>query len=210
MKLGSLFDGSGGFPLAGRNNGIEPVWASEIEAFPIAVTKKNFPEMKHLGDIKKINGAEIEPVDIITFGSPCQDLSICGYRKGITGERSGLFFEAIRVIHEMREATNNLFPRYAVWENVPGAFTSNNGDDFFEVIKAFVKEMGYGESIPKPEKWAKAGCVELDSASLAWRLFNAKYWGVPQSRKRIYLVADFKGTGAKHILFDKVPGKEDS
>lgn len=126
MTLGSLFDGSGTCPLAAAMCGITPVWASEIEPYPIRVTQKNFPRMKHLGDITQINGAEIEPVDIVTFGSPCQDLSVAGTQKGlIAGKRSSLFFEAIRIIMEMREATHGKYPRYAVWENVPGALSSN-------------------------------------------------------------------------------------
>ena len=136
-KLGSLFDGSGGFPLAGSLCGIEPVWASEVEPYPIAVTRSRFPNMKHLGDISKINGGEIEPVDIITFGSPCQDLSVAGKRAGLKHEangdeettRSGLFMEAVRIIKEMRKATNGTYPRFALWENVPGAFSSNKGEE---------------------------------------------------------------------------------
>lgn len=128
IKLGSLFDGSGGFPLAGALHGIEPVWASEIEPFPIRVTTNRFPGMKHLGSVTDVNGAEVEPVDIITFGSPCQDLSVAGKQLGIhDGERSNLFFEAIRIIKEMRHATADEYPRFAVWENVPGAFSSNGG-----------------------------------------------------------------------------------
>lgn len=133
MKLMSLFDGSGGFPLAASLCGIEPVYAAEVEPYPIAVTKNRFPKMKHLGDVSKVKGGEIEPVDIITFGSPCQDMSIAGKRAGLKhadmGDdettRSGLFLEAIRIIKEMREATNGVYPRYAIWENVPGAFSSN-------------------------------------------------------------------------------------
>lgn len=135
MTLGSLFDGSGGFPLAGMINGIQPVWASEVEAYPIRVTTARIPCMKHLGDVTKINGAEIEPVDVITFGSPCQDLSVAGAQKGIhEGERSSLFFEAVRIIKEMRASDRaagrpdeHVRPRFAVWENVPGAFSSNKG-----------------------------------------------------------------------------------
>lgn len=135
MTIGSLFDGSGGFPLAGCMCGIEPLWASEIEPYPIAVTKARFPRMKHMGDVQKINGADIDPVDVITFGSPCQDMSIAGKRAGLRHEengddrttRSGLFIEAIRIIREMREATNGKYPAFAVWENVPGAFSSNGG-----------------------------------------------------------------------------------
>lgn len=151
MTLGSLFDGSGTCPLAAAMCGIKPVWASEIEPYPIRVTQKNFPEMKHLGDITKINGAEIEPVDIVTFGSPCQDLSVAGAQKGlIDGKRSSLFFEAIRIITEMREATHGKCPRYAVWENVPGAFSSNQGRDFLEVLRAFVRAAG-GNGADVPE-----------------------------------------------------------
>lgn len=135
MKLMSLFDGSGGFPLAASLCGIDPVYASEVEPYPIAVTKSRFPSMKHLGDVSMINGADIEPVDIITFGSPCQDMSVAGKRAGLkhtaVGDdettRSGLFLEAIRIIKEMRLATNGIYPRFAVWENVPGAFSSNRG-----------------------------------------------------------------------------------
>lgn len=127
MKLGSLFDGSGTCPLAASAVGITPVWASEIEPFPVAVTTSRFPSMKHLGDITKINGAKIEPVDVITFGSPCQNLSMAGNRKGLDGEQSVLFLEAVRIITEMRLATNGRYPQIAMWENVFGAFSSNGG-----------------------------------------------------------------------------------
>lgn len=151
MTLGSLFDGSGTCPLAAAMCGITPVWASEIEPYPIRVTQKNFPRMKHLGDITQINGAEIEPVDIVTFGSPCQDLSVAGTQKGlIAGKRSSLFFEAIRIIMEMREATHGKYPRYAVWENVPGALSSNQGRDFLSVLRAFVEAAG-GDGADVPE-----------------------------------------------------------
>lgn len=151
MTLGSLFDGSGTCPLAAAMCGITPVWASEIEPYPIRVTQKNFPRMKHLGDITQINGAEIEPVDIVTFGSPCQDLSVAGTQKGlIDGKRSSLFFEAIRIIMEMREATHGKYPRYAVWENVPGALSSNQGRDFLAVLRAFVEAAG-GDGADVPE-----------------------------------------------------------
>ena len=151
MTLGSLFDGSGTCPLAAALCGITPVWASEIEPYPVRVTKKNFPRMRHLGDITKINGAEIEPVDVITFGSPCQDLSAAGAQKGLVeGKRSCLFFDALRIICEMREATHGKYPRYAVWENVPGAFSSNQGRDFLEVLRAFVRAAG-GNGADVPE-----------------------------------------------------------
>lgn len=213
MTLGSLFDGSGTCPLAATMCGITPVWASEIEPYPIRVTKKNFPEMQHLGDITKINGSEIEPVDIVTFGSPCQDLSLAGKQKGlIEGKRSNLFFEAIRIIKEMRHATHGKYPRYAVWENVPGAFSSNKGRDFLAVLRAFVEAAGGRDAdVPEPERkgksdrlaWRNAGCIVGEGYSIAWRVLDAKYWGVPQRRKRIYLVADFGGQRAGEILFKR-------
>ena len=134
LTLGSLFDGSGGFPLGGVLAGITPIWASEIEPFPIRVTTARFPNMKHYGDISTIDGSELEPVDIISFGSPCQNLSVAGKREGLDGDRSSLFYEAIRIVKEMREATNGKYPRYIVWENVPGAFSSNKGEDFKAVL----------------------------------------------------------------------------
>ena len=213
MKLGSLFDGSGGFPLAGFLCGIEPVWASEVEPYPIAVTKTRFPNMKHLGDISKINGAEIEPVDIITFGSPCQDLSVAGKRAGLKHEdngddettRSGLFMEAVRIIKEMREKTNGEYPRFAVWENVPGAFSSNKGEDFRIVLEELVKIVEPTAVMPAVPQfgWAYADSYCGDGWSLAYRVFDAQYWGVPQRRRRIYLVADFGGQCAREILFER-------
>lgn len=207
LTLGSLFDGSGGFPLGGTLAGIRPVWSSEIEPFPIAVTRKRFPNVKHYGDVSKINGDEVEPVDIITFGSPCQDLSIVGKRKGLVdGDRSSLFFQAIRIIKEMRHATNGLdngytSPRFIVWENVFGAFSSNKGEDFKKVLEEVCKVKDESVSIPRPKKWNGAGCIMADGYSVAWRLFDAQYWGVPQRRRRIYLVADFDGQCAGDILF---------
>ena len=206
MKLGSLFDGSGGFPLAGVMCDIEPVWASEIESYPIKVTTARFPRMKHLGDITKINGAEIEPVDVITFGSPCQDLSVAGKRAGIhEGTRSSLFFEAVRIMKEMREATDGIYPRIIVWENVHGAFSSNKGEDFRAVLRALCEIAEPGVDIPRPEKgkWRGAGCIVGDGYSVAWRTYDAQYWGVPQRRRRIYLVADFAGERAGEILFER-------
>ena len=145
MTLGSLFDGSGGFPLAGALSGIRPVWAAEVEPYPIAVTRSRFPQMQHLGSVTEVHGDKVQPVDVITFGSPCQDLSVAGKRAGIhDGQRSNLFFEAIRIIKEMRAATNGQHPAYAVWENVPGAFSSNQGEDFRCVLEEFVKICGGG------------------------------------------------------------------
>ena len=159
--------------------------------------------MKHLGDITKLNGAEIQPVDVITFGSPCQDLSLAGKRKGLAGERSGLFMEAIRVIKEMRNKTNGEYPKFAVWENVFGTFSSNGGDDFRAVLEELASVKQNGISIPRPDgKWAKSGGVSGHDWSLAWRTMDAQYWGVPQRRMRIALVADFTGQRAGEILFE--------
>ena len=202
LTLGSLFDGSGTFPMAGILSGIKPVWASEIEPFPIAVTRKRLPFMKHYGDISKLNGAELPPVDIITFGSPCTDLSVAGKRAGIQAERSGLFFEAIRIINEMRCKTNGEYPKYIVWENVPGAFSSGGGEDFRCVLEEICKIADESAVIPKPAKWHNAGEILGGHYSVAYRLFDAQYWGVPQRRKRIYLVADFTCECAGKILFE--------
>ncbi len=202
LTLGSLFDGSGTFPMMAMLSGIVPVWKSEIEPFPIAVTEKRLPFVKHLGDINSINGAEIEPVDIITFGSPCTDLSVAGKRQGLNAERSGLFFQAIRIIKEMRGATNGKYPRFAVWENVTGAFSSNGGEDFRCVLEEFCKIKDADLSVPKSEKWTKAGEIMGENFSVAYRTFDAQYWGVPQRRMRVYLVADFEGGCASKILFE--------
>lgn len=202
LTLGSLFDGSGGFPLGGVIAGITPKWAAEIEPFPKRVTSVRFPNMTHLGNISEVRGAEIEPVDIITFGSPCQDMSVAGKREGLGGNRSSLFYEAIRIIKEMREATNGKYPRYIVWENVPGAFSSNKGEDFRAVLTEICKVKEECVSVPKPAKWENAGRIMGESFSIAWRLLDAQYWGVPQRRQRIYLVADFDGGSAGKILFE--------
>ena len=203
MTLGSLFDGSGGFPLGGLLAGITPVWASEIEPFPIRVTTKRLPFMKHYGDISTLDGGKIEPVDIITFGSPCQDMSVAGRRDGLDGSRSSLFYEAIRIIKEMRYATNGKYPRYIVWENVPGAFSSNGGEDFKAVLEAVIDVAEPNTQVPMPEKnrWPYADCYMGDGWSVAYRVLDAQFWGVPQRRKRIYLVADFAGGRAFDILF---------
>ena len=202
LTLGSLFDGSGGFPLGGVLAGITPKWASEIEPFPIRVTTARFPNIKHYGDISTLDGSELEPVDIISFGSPCQNLSVAGKREGLDGDRSSLFYEAIRIVKEMREATNGKYPRYIVWENVPGAFSSNKGEDFKAVLEEICKVKDEQVSISKPAKWENAGRIMGDGFSIAWRLLDAQYWGVPQRRQRIYLVADFDGGSAGKILFE--------
>lgn len=205
IKMGSLFDGSAGFPLAAVMNGMQAVWASEIEPYPIRVTTKRLPFMKHYGDISQMNGAEIEPVDIITGGSPCQDMSVAGKRAGLDGERSGLFREQIRIIKEMREATNGQYPRYMVWENVPGALSSNKGADFRCVLEetARIKEPGFDVPMPEKNKWSTAGLIMGEGFSIGWRILDAQYWGVPQRRRRIFLVADFSGTSAGEILFKR-------
>lgn len=202
LTLGSLFDGSGGFPLGGLISGVEPLWASEIEPFPIRVTTKRLPFMKHYGDVSKLDGAKLPPVDIITFGSPCQDMSIAGKREGLDGSRSSLFYEAVRIVKEMRCATDGKYPRYIVWENVPGAFSSNKGEDFKAVLDEICSVKGYEIDPARPAKWPSAGEIVADDFSLAWRVFDAQYWGVPQRRKRIYLVADFAGGSAGKILFE--------
>ena len=203
LTLGSLFDGSGGFPLGGLLAGITPIWASEIEPFPIRVTSKRIPTMNHLGDISRIRGDTIEPVSIITFGSPCTDMSVAGKRAGLGGSQSVLFYEAIRIIKEMRAATNGEYPRYCVWENVPGAFSSNRGNDFKAVLEAIIGVVAPGTTVPLPEKsrWPYADSYMGDGWSVAYRTLDAQYWGVPQRRKRIYLVADFNGTSAWKVLF---------
>lgn len=214
LTMGSLFDGIGGFPLAAVQNGITPVWASEIEAFPIEVTKHHFPDMLHVGDITKLDGAKLPPVDVICGGSPCQDLSVAGARRGLAGERSGLFMEQIRIVREMRQADlargrtgTAVRPRMMVWENVPGAFSSGEpkGEDFRIVLEEIFRVRFPDAVIPNPFpfSWQDAGTIiSEDGFSLAWRCLDAQYWGVAQRRKRIYLVADFAGLLAPRILFD--------
>lgn len=162
--------------------------------------------MKHLGDITKIHGGKIEPVDCITFGSPCQGLSMAGKRLGFDDDRSVLFLDAARIIKEMRTATNGMYPTFAVWENVPGAFSSNGGEDFRAVLEELARVEQPDVSIPRPPRggrWSKAGAIAGNGWSLAWRQLDAQYWGVPQRRKRIALVADFGGQRAAEILFER-------
>nr|WP_312645515.1 DNA cytosine methyltransferase [Hydrogenoanaerobacterium sp.] len=209
--MGSLFDGIGGFPLAAVHSGVAPVWASEIEPFPIEVTKLRFPDMVHVGDITKLDGAKLPPVDVICGGSPCQDLSVAGQRAGLAGERSGLFMDQVRIVKEMRKADEQrnvpahfVRPRYLVWENVPGAFSSADGEDFRAVIEEIVRIKHSSCDVPRPEsgRWESAGAVVLGTEfSLAWRVMDAQFWGVAQRRRRIFLVADFAGLTAPEILF---------
>lgn len=202
LRMASLFDGSGGFPLAAKLEGISPMWSSEIEPFPIRVTTKRLPEVKHYGDVSEVDGSEVEPVDIITFGSPCQDMSVAGKRAGLKGSRSNLFYEAIRIIREMRIKTNGAYPRYIVWENVPGAFSSNRGEDFRCVLESICQIKDDWVAVPRSRKWESAGEIMGDDYSVAWRVLDAQYWGVPQRRKRIFLVADLADRGgAGEVLF---------
>lgn len=208
MTLGSLFDGIAGFPLAAKRHGIKTVWVSEIEPDCIDIAKRHFPEAMRLGDITGIDGGEIPVVDIISFGSPCQDLSVAGKQAGIEGSRSGLFMEAIRIIREMRLKTNGKYPKYIIWENVAGAFSSNKGKDFRRVLEEITQS---NIPMPKSGKWANAGMVGIAGAGggggstvqcTAWRTFDAQFWGVPQRRKRIYLVNDFGKGSAGQVLFE--------
>ena len=204
LTLGSLFDGSGGFPLGGLLAGITPVWASEIEPFPIRVTTRRFPDMKHYGDISQMDGGKIEPVDIITFGSPCTDMSVAGKRAGLDGAQSSLFYQAIRIIKEMRCATNGRYPRWICWENVIGAFSSNQGRDFKAVLDAVIGITEPGAEVPMPEKdrWPYADIYMGERWSVAYRTFDAQHWGVPQRRRRVYLVGDLAGQCAGQVLFE--------
>ena len=217
-KLGSLFDGIGGFPLAAKRNGIRPIWASDIEKFPMAVTRYRFPKMTHMGDITKLHGENLPVVDIIAGGSPCQDLSVAGRREGLAGVRSGLFLEQIRIVKEMRKQEERrqrssgrradvpVRPRYMVWENVPGAFSSGEpkGADFRRVLEEVCGISEKSVSIPGPPDgtWTPAGIVLGSGFSVAWRVLDAQFWGVPQRRRRIFLVADFGGYSAGEILFE--------
>ena len=336
LTLCSLFDGSGSFPLAGMICGIQPIESSEIEPYPIRVTERRLPQVKNYGDVSKLKGDEIEPTDIITFGSPCflgktlvkteqglikikdittqntvfvngksckitfagktqdnaevvtvyfedgyavtctpdhrfltstgwveainlssetivkkdkgvafikkvkkqkfttpvyditvedehcfplkngvivhncQDVSLAGKRKGMShtlkGDedttRSGLFFDAIRIIEEMRSATDGKKPRYACYENVFGIFSSREGDDFQRVLEELCQIKDPNVEIPKMESWPHAGEIKGKDFSVAWRILDAQYFGVPQRRKRIYLVADFNGHNAGKVMFE--------
>ena len=199
IKVGSLFDGIGGWLIAAHRNGIKPVWSSEIEDFPMKVAKAHFPDVEQLGDVTKINGGKVPPVDIICAGSPCQDLSVAGNQKGLAGSRSNLFFESVRIVREMREATNGIYPKFFVWENVTGAFSSNHGRDFQTVLGEITQT-----DIPMPGsgRWSKAGMVRGKRVGCAWRVLDAQYWEVPQHRERIFLIAGFgKWGGAVEVLF---------
>ena len=198
LTLGSLFDGIGGFPYAASFYGIRPLWASEIVPECVAVTKRHFPDMAHLGDITQLHGGTIPPVDILAFGSPCQGLSLAGRRLGLADERSGLFMEAIRIIREMQEATYGQYPQFAIFENVPGALSSNGRRDYQAVLEAFT-----GAKVPMPRsgRWANAGMARGRGVDLAWIIYDAQHFGTAQRRRRLFLVADFRGKRAGEILF---------
>ena len=214
LTMGSLVDGIGGFPLAAVRTGFIPLWASEIEPLPMKVTEQRFPSMVHKGDITKLSGRLLFPVDLICGGSPCQDLSVAGTRAGLSGARSGLFMEQIRIVKEMRTAERergrtgiDVRPRWFCWENVPGAFSSGSpkGEDFRIVLEEILHIHDGGAAVPRsyPYSWPDAGEIVLDTGfSLAWRCLDAQFWGVPQRRKRIFLVADLAGLCAPQILFD--------
>lgn len=204
LTLGSLFSGSGGFELAGILAGIRPIWASEVDPFCIRVTTKRMPEVKHYGDVSALHGGDLDPVDIITFGSPCQNMSLAGKRAGLHGEQSSLFFEAIRIIKEMRKKTNGEYPRYICWENVFGAFSSNKGEDFRQVLQEIIQINEPEAEVPPPDKdgWPYADAYMGNGWSVAYRLMDSQGWGVPQRRRRIYLVGDLRGQGAGKILFE--------
>ncbi len=204
ITLGSLFDGIGVFPLAATLHGITPLWASEIEKAPISITRRHFPDMEHLGDITKLDGGKIPAVHVLTFGSPCQNLSQIGNRTGLAGEKSSLFYQAIRIIKEMRDATDGRFPVIAVWENVMGSLSSSDRLDFAAVLRAFTDT---DIPIPASGGWAHAGMVRGRGPDLCWRLMDAQYWASPRlaRRQRIFIVADFGGRRAHEILFKPRP-----
>ncbi|MBR6887019.1 MAG: DNA cytosine methyltransferase [Selenomonadaceae bacterium] len=188
MKLGSLCDGIGGWQLAAVRNGIAPLWSSEIDKFCLAVTARHFPKTLQLGDINQIETAPY--VDIITAGTPCQSFSVAGRREGLKGA-SGLFFKAIELVRRINT-------EFFIWENVPGALSSNGRLDFKTVLEEILKE-----PVPLPRHWSNAGLVDGRNAQVAWRMLDAQYWGVPQRRKRIFLVADFRARRAGEILFER-------
>ena len=225
VTLGNFFSGSGTWELAAKLCGATPIWESEIEPFPVELERKRFPECRQLGDITKVSGYDLEPCDIMTNSSPCQDISVAGKRKGMeqgSETRSSLFHEVIRITKEMKEnelervrrvrGADEHFRFYTrpylwFWENVPGALSSGKpkGEDFRCVLEEVAKIVQADVSIPLPAngKWANAGCVDGNGWSIAWCIRNAANEGVPQRRRRLFLVADFRGNCAAEILFER-------
>lgn len=201
MTMGSLFDGTGSWQLVAKMNNIEPIWSSEIDKNCCIISKKNFPNTTQLGDITKIHGNEIEPVDIITYSFPCTNLSVAGRQEGLKrGKQSSLFFEAIRIIDEMRASTNEEYPKYTIWENVPRVLSINSGDDFRTIIQEITKT---NISIPKSRKWGQAGMARSRRCNIYWRQLDSQFWGVPQRRKRIFFITDYtKREDIFKILFE--------
>lgn len=191
LTLGSLFDGIGGWQLAAIRNGIKPLWSSEIDPYCCQITQRHFPDTVQLGDINSIDATNLPHVDIITAGSPCQDLSVAGKRSGLHASRSGLFFKATDIVRRIR-------PQFFAWENVTGAFSSNAGNDFRAVLEEILQE-----PVPLPRYWSNAGLVDGRHCQLCWRVLDAQYFGVPQRRRRIFLIADFAGRRAAKILFER-------
>lgn len=175
--IGSLFAGIGGFDLGFERAGFKTSWAVEIDAKAQAVLRLRFPDANLHDDVREVGAHNLGPVDVVTFGSPCQDLSVAGKRAGLAGERSGLFHESARIIRELRAAHGK--PDFAIWENVPGAFSSNGGRDFAVVVQTM---------------------VNLGARDVAWRVLDSRYFGVAQRRRRVFLVADFGGERASEVL----------
>jgi len=206
--MGNFFSGSGTWELAAEMCGIEVVFESEIEPFPVALEAKRFPNAIQLGDVAKVDGTKIPKVDILTNSSPCQDLSVAaGKRAGLDGERSGLFREVIRITREMRYEADDMGryqPRFWCWENVPGALNSHGGEDFRTVLESVARLVEKDAVIPMPPKgWSYAGVVDGDGWQIAWRTMDAQFYGVPQRRRRVFLVADFDGRCAGEVLFER-------
>ena len=211
ITMGNFFSGSGTWELAAKMCGIDVLFESEIEPFPVELEAKRFPEAIQLGDIANVSGAEMPPVDILTNSSPCQDLSVAGKRAGLDGERSGLFLEVIRITKEMRNAdkirsersVEYIQPRFWCWENVPGALSSAGGADFRTVLEETIGIVEPEVHVSQPKKWGKNGIVDGDNWQLAWRIMDAQYYGVAQRRRRLYLVLDTFGHSTGEILFER-------
>lgn len=201
--VGNFFSGSGAWELAAKIVGMKPVYESEIEPFPVRLEAKRFPECIQLGDITKVNGADLPYVDVLTNSSPCQNLSNAGNRLGLKGDQSALFSDAIRVTRELRDAGK--LPKFWCWENVPGALSCSQGRDFRLVLHQIAKIVQEDAFIPEPPKgkWDTAGIVDGDGWELAWRVMDAQFYGVPQRRRRLFIVASFGDYSAGEVLFER-------